>query len=102
MRDYYKTDKYREMNRVRHKQVKRPDRSRPAIPIAVFNEMKKAQRGRCAICRRTSKRELHIDHCHKTGKVRGLLCSACNPALGAFKDDPKLLMAAVRYLKEAA
>lgn len=42
---------------------------------------------------------LVIDHCHVTGKVRGLLCNGCNTALGAFQDDPKVLRRAISYLK---
>lgn len=39
-----------------------------------------------------------IDHCHKTGKIRGILCSRCNTALGGFNDDIKLLDKAINYL----
>lgn len=50
---------------------------------------------KCQICR--APEDLHIDHDHGTGKVRGLLCRECNLGLGKFKDDPNLLRAAVRY-----
>ena len=57
------------------------------------------QNGACAICKKTPKqRWLCIDHCHETGKVRGLLCTPCNAALGAFGDDPKRMQAATDYL----
>ena len=42
--------------------------------------------------------KLSIDHCHKTGKVRGLLCKHCNHGLGKFKDDVNLLKIAIDYL----
>lgn len=45
------------------------------------------------------RRELYIDHDHNTNKVRGLLCSNCNTALGKFKDDILILEEAIRYLK---
>ena len=44
------------------------------------------------------KGRLHVDHCHDTGVVRGLLCSHCNTALGKFQDSPELLTAAIRYI----
>lgn len=53
----------------------------------------------CLIC--GSVHRLHIDHCHKTGKVRGLLCSNCNTGLGMFRDSPMLLNRASEYLKWA-
>jgi len=62
------------------------------------------QNGKCAICEasdaqnnRTSGR-LFIDHCHTTGKVRGLLCSKCNHAIGQLNDDIELLKKAIKYL----
>jgi len=51
----------------------------------------------CAICRKAT-RDLCIDHCHVTGRVRGLLCRNCNSALGFCADDPRLLRAALAYL----
>jgi hypothetical protein len=60
-----------------------------------------AQRGVCAICARPNDdgRRLHVDHCHDSGKVRGLLCHLCNRALGAFGDDPDRVERAVEYLR---
>src|SRR5262249_40306011 len=58
-----------------------------------------SQNAACAICKKTPKRRLLcIDHCHETGKVRGLLCTLCNAALGAFGDNPKRMQAATDYL----
>lgn len=66
------------------------------------------QGGGCAICGskdsgKTGKKStkwLHIDHCHATGKIRGLLCINCNNGLGRFKDDPSKLRAAIEYLEK--
>jgi hypothetical protein len=63
----------------------------------------KKQFGECAICRslsghRKGSTRLAVDHCHSTGKVRGLLCQPCNTALGIFKDDVRLLKRAIKYL----
>lgn len=61
------------------------------------------QGGRCKICRSETAGENRetfvVDHCHSTGKVRGLLCYGCNVGLGHFKDDPTRLIAASEYLK---
>lgn len=60
------------------------------------------QDGRCAICRTTEWGGMYgtpvIDHCHTTGRVRGILCQWCNVGLGKFDDSPHLLDAANRYL----
>lgn len=61
--------------------------------------MEVTQSGKCLICNEIPKR-LVVDHCHTSGKVRGLLCDHCNTGLGRFKDSPELLMAAIRYLKK--
>jgi hypothetical protein len=52
----------------------------------------------CAVCSEL-KPKLWVDHDHVTNVVRGLLCPGCNTALGAFKDDPALLTAAISYLQ---
>lgn len=60
--------------------------------------MRKAQHGRCAICRRRSPRRLHVDHCHRTGRLRALLCNRCNLGIGYFDDCPALMRKAAAYL----
>jgi hypothetical protein len=58
--------------------------------------------GSCAICGTTDpwpKGNLYIDHCHETGRVRGVLCCNCNAFLGKANDDPAILRAAVEYLE---
>lgn len=59
------------------------------------------QDGKCAICLREMPalgKGSHVDHCHSTGKVRGLLCRACNHGLGQFQDSPETLRRAAKYL----
>lgn len=58
------------------------------------------QEGKCAICSLLYGKELHIDHCHKTNKVRGLLCNKCNVALGFFEDNIEILQNAIKYLQK--
>ena len=55
----------------------------------------------CAICgNKDNNKKLAVDHCHTTGVIRGLLCSACNTSLGKFKDSVELLQNAIQYLKD--
>ena len=60
------------------------------------------QKGKCAICEAELDNGKHtcVDHCHTTGKIRGLLCTRCNWALGGFKDNPVILHSAIKYLQK--
>jgi hypothetical protein len=69
------------------------------ITREIYFELLEAQDWACAICRKIPKTKLDTDHCHKTGKYRGMLCKGCNTALGKFKDNPALLERAIVYLK---
>ena len=61
-----------------------------------------AQDGKCAICSNPQEnRRLAVDHCHKTGKVRGLLCQGCNTGIGGLKDDTERIKKAIDYLKKS-
>lgn len=71
------------------------------ISLEEYNTLFTKQGGVCAICKGTESingRLMAVDHCHTTGKVRGILCSHCNRALGFFKDNTESLKAAIRYL----
>ena len=72
------------------------------ITLCEYEEILKNQNGRCAICDKKSvenlRGKLFVDHCHKTGIVRGLLCHQCNDGLGKFKDKIELLLKAAKYL----
>lgn len=67
-----------------------------------YDEILSLQNGVCAICGSTCKtgRRLAVDHCHMTGRIRGLLCSECNNGIGKLKDSPDLLRAAISYLED--
>lgn len=66
-----------------------------------YMRMVESQGGKCAICGKklSGVRGVNIDHCHKTGKVRGLLCRSCNLGLGFFRDNNDILDKAIQYLK---
>lgn len=66
------------------------------ITLEEYEAMKKAQKGKCLICYR--KKKLAVDHNHKDGKIRGLLCVNCNMGLGLFEDNQILLLRAIDYL----
>jgi len=75
-----------------------------------YNEMLVNQGGSCAICKRKewvrasitdNVMALAVDHCHDSGNVRGLLCRACNLAIGYFEDNIESLDEAIKYLEQA-
>lgn len=71
------------------------------ISVEEREKMLIAQNGSCKICNKSEKefaKNLAIDHCHITGRVRGLLCVNCNSGLGKFMDDINLLNEAIKYL----
>jgi len=65
-------------------------------------QMLTVQNNTCRICKLPfdTKRKPHVDHCHATRKVRGLLCARCNHGLGQFKDNPAFLREAANYLEQ--
>ena len=71
------------------------------ITIEKYDEMFELQKGKCAICEeiQITGKVLAIDHCHTTGKVRGLLCQTCNTGIAMFKDNIKILKMAIKYLE---
>jgi hypothetical protein len=92
--------KYRETHpeRMRWNTLK----SKYGIQASEFQSMYDAQQGKCGICEEEVKhqdRSTHLDHDHKTGKIRGILCENCNKMLGHARENPRILMAAVEYLK---
>jgi hypothetical protein len=79
-------------------------RQKYAITPEQVEELCAAQGGRCAICADafTTTRNTHVDHCHTTGVVRGMLCNHCNRGLGCFRDRPEVLGEAIAYLQKHA
>ena len=92
-RNYVRTDK-------RIQQQRATNLRRYGLTIEQYDQMLFEQSYVCAICHKPCSKALAVDHDHKTGAVRGLLCMNCNHGLGKFKDDPNLLMAAIKYLQD--
>jgi predicted RNA-binding Zn-ribbon protein involved in translation (DUF1610 family) len=63
--------------------------------------LREQQGATCALCEGGLQggRKEHVDHCHETGKVRGILCSECNTGIGKLRDDPALLRRAANYIE---
>ena len=84
-------------------------KSRYKITEKDYELMLKSQNRICLICDQPETvklngdiRQLCVDHNHRTGKVRGLLCSSCNVMLGKAKDDPKILQKGANYIEQHA
>lgn len=99
-REYKRTDRYQQWRR------NHDFKNKFGITLEEYDKMFEAQNGVCAICYRPETfilkgrtHSLAVDHCHKTGKIRGLLCRNCNQMLGLAKDNIKTLESAVEYLK---
>jgi len=111
--------KWHQANMETYRASKRASNKKHAVKIAVqkrsarlkrnygltledYEHMLAEQGGACAICHDTPNgrwTKLNIDHCHITGKVRGLLCVNCNRALGYLKDDPSRAIRCAEYLQ---
>ena len=74
------------------------------ITIEDFERIQEDQDGKCKICGEEEKaviRGVPLDHCHETGKIRGLLCHRCNKGLGEFGESPEMLRKAAEYLERS-
>jgi hypothetical protein len=104
-----KACEYQRQYRIRH-----PDRCKNTklkqefgITVEEYYQMLAQQNNRCAICRKEETaidnwkktiRNLAVDHCHNTNKIRGLLCTKCNTGIGLFNESSELLQLAIDYL----
>jgi len=77
------------------------------ITLDEYNKLLLKQKNKCSICEidnngkyRNKARAFAVDHCHNTNKIRGLLCSDCNIAIGLLKDNTKYLQSAINYLNK--
>lgn len=78
-------------------------KTRYGIDQSGYMQLLESQEYKCAICGRDSREMtylLHVDHCHTTGVIRGLLCSPCNVYLGYSKDTPEVYLAAIKYIEK--
>lgn len=113
-RNYIKRPGCREKGRERQRRYSQTERGRVSMikghlkacygmSLEEFNDIMINQKGLCAICRQPQvhgkRRRLYVDHDHKTGAIRGLLCCNCNSGIGRFSDDPHLLNRAIKYLR---
>lgn len=105
-----KVKEYGRRHREKYREQRRDENYKRKYGISTeeYSILLAQQKEVCSICGQkesfcSGKREtpnlLSVDHCHETGKVRGLLCYSCNTGLGKFKDNPTLLQAAILYLK---
>lgn len=110
MKSYYKNHDDN-IKRARDWKKNHPDSIRNStlkqygLDIQTFEDLAESQHHLCAICNgpQSDKRQstLDVDHCHKSNRVRGLLCRRCNLLIGYAKDDPVLLDKAASYLRKS-
>lgn len=103
----YQTDRYNKLDEEKKKNITKEQREnnkkhkifkKYGLTILQYNKMVKNQGNKCKICSENFEKTPCIDHDHKTGRVRGLLCSKCNSLLGFAKDNIKILNNAIAYL----
>ncbi len=103
---YYEKNKEKHRNRYSANKDVYRDTSfqvKYGITLEQYNTLLLKQNHCCAICCRHESeysKRLSVDHCHKTGNIRGLLCTLCNTGLGVFKDDITNLASAISYLND--
>ena len=98
LREYNKA--WREANKER---IRRNNSGRIGFTPGLFDELLDIQNGLCAICEvqlsTIPSKHVHADHCHSSGAARGVLCHACNAAIGLLAEDPARMLRAIAYLE---
>ena len=92
---------YRKNNREKHLNSSKASnmKTRYGISVKTFGKLRDVQRNCCLLCKKSfTSITPHIDHCHRTGTVRGILCSNCNTMLGLAQESPDILRRAAEYL----
>jgi hypothetical protein len=113
--NFYSNNKEKERLRTKIYRKKNPDRVRgnelrynywPSLSwqeaLQAYKNLFDSQQGCCPICKKHQtefNKKFAVDHCHETGKIRGLLCDACNKAIGLLNDDHETALSAHSYLK---
>ncbi len=92
----HEDDVFREKLKKQHRLRRR--KYRYGITQEMFDALFIAQEKKCAICEKELLNKPNLDHCHATGKIRGILCAPCNFMLGAINDREDLLLRAIQYL----
>ena len=99
-----RSKKWAEENKERKQQIVRSShiKRKYGITLEQEQEIKNAQNNQCPICKSGlgEGHKTHIDHCHTTGRVRGILCHACNVLLGHARESVDILQSAQAYLKK--
>ena len=103
-REHYNKSNRKRLADPEHLRRKRADAMLRAygLTMAAFATLLESQGGVCAICQGPPNgpgKRFHVDHCHDSNKVRGLLCGKCNTAIGLLDDDPVRAESAAAYLR---
>lgn len=102
---FYRVSKNSHPNRKYKKKTKDEVlREKYGISLEVYQALSESQNHRCKICKKDIKNivkhVLFVDHCHKSHRIRGLLCGKCNSMLGFADDNPEILISAAKYLED--